>query len=153
MRARTRLLAGAAVTSLALLAGACGGGGGTTTPGTATNAGTPVKGGVLNMLGVGDVDYMDPQSAYYSGSYMLHRLWSRQLYTYPADPAKNTVSVPDLADGPVQTSEDGLTVTIKLRDGGTPRPPARSSRATRSSASSAPATRCSPSVASRTSRS
>ncbi|SEQ96768.1 ABC transporter substrate-binding protein [Microlunatus flavus] len=118
MRARTRLLAGAAVTSLALLASACGGGGGTSnTGGTASNAGTPVKGGVLNMLGVGDVDYMDPQSAYYSGSYMIHRLWSRQLYTYPAEADKTTTSVPDLADGPVQTSADGLTVTVKLRDG------------------------------------
>ena len=118
MRARTRLLAGAAVTSLALLASACGGGGGTT-PGTSASGGggTPVKGGVLNMLGVGDVDYMDPQAAYYSGSYMIARLWNRQLFTYPADPAKNTTSVPDLADGPVQTSEDGLTVTVKLRDG------------------------------------
>ena len=117
MRARTRLLAGAAVTSLALLASACGGGGGTTTPGTSANAGTPVKGGTLNMLGTGDVDYMDPNVAYYSGSYLLHRLWTRQLYTNPGDPKLNTTSAPDLADGPVQTSEDGLTVTIKLRDG------------------------------------
>jgi peptide/nickel transport system substrate-binding protein len=117
MRARTRLLAGAAVTSLALLASACGGGSTGSTPGTSNNAGTPVKGGVLNMLGVGDVDYMDPNVSYYSGSYVVHRLWSRQLYTNPADPAKNTTSVPDLADGPVQTSADGLTVTIKLRDG------------------------------------
>ncbi len=117
MRARTRLLAGAAVTSLALLASACGGGSSGSTPGTSANAGTPVKGGVLNMLGVGDVDYMDPNVSYYSGSYVVHRLWSRQLYTNPADPKLNTTSAPDLADGPVQTSEDGLTVTIKLRDG------------------------------------
>jgi len=117
MRARTRLLAGAAVTSLALLASACGGGSTGSTPGTSANAGTPVKGGVLNMLGVGDVDYMDPNVAYYSGSYLLHRLWTRQLYTNPGDPKLNTTSAPDLADGPVQTSADGLTVTIKLRDG------------------------------------
>ncbi|MGI3786313.1 MAG: ABC transporter substrate-binding protein, partial [Janthinobacterium lividum] len=105
------------MTSLALVASACGGGGASTTPGTSTNAGTPVKGGVLNMLGVGDVDYMDPNVAYYSGSYVVHRLWSRQLYTYPGDPKLNTTSEPDLADGPVQTSADGLTVTVKLRDG------------------------------------
>ena len=119
MRARTRLLAGAAVTSLALLASACGGGGGNTTPGTSTSGGggTPVKGGVLNMLGVGDVDYMDPNVSYYSGGYVALRLWNRQLYTYPADPKANTTSQPDLADGPVQTSADGLTVTVKLRDG------------------------------------
>jgi peptide/nickel transport system substrate-binding protein len=118
MRARTRLLAGAAVTSLALLASACGGGGGSTTPGgTASNAGTPVKGGVLNMLGVGDVDYMDPNASYYSGGYVVLRLWNRQLFTYPAEPGKTTTSAPDLAAGPVETSEDGLTVTVKLRDG------------------------------------
>jgi peptide/nickel transport system substrate-binding protein len=117
MRARTRLLAGAAVTSLALLASACGGGGGSTTPGTSTNAGTPVKGGVLNMLGVGDVDYMDPNAVYYSAGSMILRLWNRGLYAYPADPNANTKSQPDLADGAPQTSPDGLTVTVKLRDG------------------------------------
>jgi peptide/nickel transport system substrate-binding protein len=117
MRARTRLLAGAAVTSLALLASACGGGGTSNTPGTSTNAGTPVKGGVLNMLGVGDVDYMDPQAVYYTAGSMALRLWNRGLYAYPADPKQNTTSQPDLADGPVQTSADGLTVTVKLRDG------------------------------------
>jgi len=117
MRARTRLLAGAAVTSLALLASACGGGSSSSTPGTSTNAGTPVKGGVLNMLGVGDVDYMDPNVSYYSGGYVALRLWNRQLFTYPADPKTNTTSQPDLASGPVETSADGLTVTVKLRDG------------------------------------
>ena len=122
MRARTRLLAGAAMTSLALVASACGGGGGgsTNAPGTGTgngNGGTPVKGGVLNMLGVGDVDYMDPQASYYSTSYTSLRMWNRQLYTYPADNKTSTTAQPDLADGPVQTSADGKTVTIKLRDG------------------------------------
>ena len=120
MRARTRLLAGAAVTSLALLASACGGGnggGGTNTGGTASNAGTPVKGGVLNMLGVGDVDYMDPNAVYYSAGSMILRLWNRGLYSYPADPKANTTSQPDLADGAPETSADGLTVTIKMRDG------------------------------------
>ncbi|GAB2568863.1 ABC transporter substrate-binding protein [Microlunatus antarcticus] len=111
------MLAGAAVTSLALLASACGGGNGATTPGTSNNAGTPVKGGVLNMLGVGDVDYMDPNVSYYSGGYTILRLWNRQLFTYPAEADKTTTSAPDLADGPVSTSADGLTVTVKLRDG------------------------------------
>jgi len=76
-----------------------------------------VKGGVLNLLGSGDTDYMDPNVSYYSPGYMQLRLWSRQLYTYPAEADKTTTSTPDLADGPVQTSADGLTVTIKLRDG------------------------------------
>ena len=122
MRGRTRLLAGAAVTSLALVAAACGGGGGGGTGSGPTqqqsvNTANAVKGGVLNMLGTGDVDYMDPNVSYYSVGYMALRLWSRQLYTYPADPQQNTKSTPDLADGPVQTSADGKTITIKLRDG------------------------------------
>jgi peptide/nickel transport system substrate-binding protein len=119
MRARTRLLAGAAVTSLALLASACGGGGNSPAPGNAASGGggTPVKGGVLNMLGVGDVDYMDPNVSYYSTGSTSQRLWNRGLYAYPADPKANTTAMPDLADGPVQTSQDGKTVTVKLRDG------------------------------------
>ena len=68
------------MTSLALLAGACGGGGGTqggTTGGS--GGGTPVKGGTLNMLGVGDVDYMDPQAVYYTAGSMMLRT------SYPDD--------------------------------------------------------------------
>ena len=38
------------------------------------------------MLGAGDVDYMDPNISYYSVGYLALRLWSRQLFTYPADP-------------------------------------------------------------------
>ena len=48
------------------------------------NSGTPVKGGTLHMLGVGDVDYMDPNISYYSSGYMAARLYSRQLVTFPA---------------------------------------------------------------------
>ena len=33
-------------------------------------SGTPVKGGTLNMLGAGDVDYMDPNISYYSIGYL-----------------------------------------------------------------------------------
>ena len=54
------------------------------------NKGTPVKGGTLHMLGVGDVDYMDPNISYYSGGYMGARLYSRQLVTFPAIPGKTT---------------------------------------------------------------
>jgi peptide/nickel transport system substrate-binding protein len=45
---------------------------------------SPVVGGTLSMLGTGDVDYMDPNVSYYSGGYAGLRMWSRQLYTYPA---------------------------------------------------------------------
>ncbi|MEU8222040.1 ABC transporter substrate-binding protein [Kribbella sp. NPDC048915] len=122
--ARTRLAAAslAAVASLVALA-ACSSGGGTTTGTGADSAGTPVAGGTLNMLGAGDVDYMDPNISYYSVGYTNLRMWSRQLFTYPADPnGKNTTPVADLAtEIPTQAnggiSADGKTYTIKIRPG------------------------------------
>ena len=77
-------------------------GGGSTTPA----AGQPVRGGTLNMLGAGDVDYMDPNISYYSVGYLGHRLWSRQLFTYPAKEGRPTTAVPDLATE-VPTEDNG----------------------------------------------
>ncbi|NEA31377.1 ABC transporter substrate-binding protein [Streptomyces sp. SID13031] len=111
-----------AVTSLTLAA--CNADQGTTSGGTDTNSGgTPVTGGTLNMLGKGDVDYMDPNVSYYSVGYINLRMWSRQLFTYPADAGgKNTTPVADLAteiptaaNGGI--SADGKTYTIKIRPG------------------------------------
>ena len=65
--------------------------------GSSTGGGTPVKGGTLNMLGTGDVDYMDPNISYYTTGYLGLRMWSRQLLTYPATPGHITDVVPDLA--------------------------------------------------------
>ncbi|HEY8728259.1 MAG TPA: ABC transporter substrate-binding protein [Acidothermaceae bacterium] len=86
------------------------------------NSGTPVKGGTLHMLGVGDVDYMDPNISYYTGGYMGLRLWSRQLVTYPAVAGKVTTDVPDLAtqiptvaNGGI--SADGLTYKFTITKG------------------------------------
>jgi peptide/nickel transport system substrate-binding protein len=120
--ARRRLAAVslAAVASLALAACSNGGGSASGSGGTAT---TPVTGGTLNMLGAGDVDYMDPNISYYSVGYLNLRMWSRQLFTYPADPGSdNTKPVADLAtDIPTAAnggiSADGKTYTIKIRPG------------------------------------
>jgi peptide/nickel transport system substrate-binding protein len=86
------------------------------------NSGTPVVGGTLHMLGVGDVDYMDPNISYYSAGYMALRLWSRQLVTYPAVEGKTTTDVPDLAtalptiaNGGI--SADGLTYKFTITKG------------------------------------
>ncbi|MGI8678841.1 MAG: ABC transporter substrate-binding protein [Jatrophihabitans sp.] len=84
--------------------------------------GSPVRGGTLHMLGVGDVDYMDPNISYYSGGYLALRLWSRQLVTYPAVAGKATTNVPDLATQlPTQAnggiSADGLTYKLTIRNG------------------------------------
>ncbi len=99
-----------------------------TSPGTTTNvegsggtSSTPVKGGTLNMLGAGDVDYMDPNISYYSVGYLALREWSRQLFTYPAVNGQTTTPVPDLAEKlPTKgdgISADGKTYTIKMRSG------------------------------------
>jgi peptide/nickel transport system substrate-binding protein len=105
---------------LGLIAAACSG----TVPSapTTTAAGKPIKGGTLNMLGAGDVDYMDPNLSYYSAGYLGLRMWSRQLFTYPAVADKATTSVPDLAEEtPTQAnggiSADGKTYTITIRQG------------------------------------
>lgn len=97
--------------------------GGTAGASGGSTTGTPVVGGTLNMLGAGDVDYMDPNISYYSVGYLNLRMWSRQLFTYPADPGgKNTAPVADLAttiptaaNGGI--SADGKTYTIKIRPG------------------------------------
>lgn len=74
------------------------------------------------MLGSGDVDYMDPNISYYSIGYLGLRMWTRQLFTYPAVKGKTTTVEPDLAtqiptvaNGGI--SKDGLTYTIHLRQG------------------------------------
>jgi peptide/nickel transport system substrate-binding protein len=116
-------LPGLAVACTALLAlSACGGSGGSSTSTSGSGSGTPTAGGVLNMLGTGDVDYMDPNISYYSVGYSALRLWSRQLFTYPAIDGQTTTAAPDLAtDIPTQAnggiSQDGKTYTITLRKG------------------------------------
>jgi peptide/nickel transport system substrate-binding protein len=79
--------------------------------------GTPQKGGTLNMLGDGDIDYMDYNVSYYTIGYQAQRLWVRGLYAYPAVPHKTTTPAPDLATGPPQVSSDGLTYTVTIRSG------------------------------------
>ncbi|MGI5422052.1 ABC transporter substrate-binding protein [Actinomadura luteofluorescens] len=90
---------------------------------TGADEGPPVKGGTLNLLGAGDVDYMDPNISYYTNAEMNLRLWSRRLFGYPARKDQATTPVPDLATevptaGNGGVSKDGRTYTITLRDGG-----------------------------------
>ena len=79
---RRGALFAAGLMTIALTATACGSGGGGSS--SDEDAGKPVKGGTLNMLGTGDTDYFDPNITYYSAGYMLNRLYSRQLFTFPA---------------------------------------------------------------------
>jgi len=125
------ILTGLAVASLALAActsnsnsgsGGSGSSGGGLAAENINASGSPVKGGTLHMLGVGDVDYMDPNISYYSGGYLGLRMWSRQLVTYPAVSGKATTDVPDLATQLPTTknggiSKDGLTYKFTIQKG------------------------------------
>lgn len=118
---RRGLAAVAAASVTVLLAAGCGVGG-SSGSGSSDDGGKPVKGGTLNMLGVGDVDYMDPNVSYYSGGYLGLRLWSRQLFTFPAKEGQTDKPYADLASEIPTTdnggiSKDGKTYTIKLRSG------------------------------------
>ncbi|MGH3509436.1 MAG: ABC transporter substrate-binding protein [Nocardioidaceae bacterium] len=105
-----------------LMTAACGGGSGSGSGGGSGSTGAAVRGGTLNMLGAGDVDYMDPNISYYSVGYLALRLWSRQLFTYPAVKGQTTTAVPDLATQVPTTanggvSKDGKTYTVTIRKG------------------------------------
>jgi peptide/nickel transport system substrate-binding protein len=125
-------LAVAGLAALALAASACGSsstptGGGGTGPGSSVSlnnglqalnpGGTPKAGGTLNLLGVGDVDYMDYNISYYTVGYLGARMWVRGLYAYPATPGKTTVPEPDLATGPAVVSDNGLKYAITIKTG------------------------------------
>jgi peptide/nickel transport system substrate-binding protein len=131
MRIRTRgSLAVASLAVLAMTVAACGGstkagnGGGGNTPGSVGNGlqalnagGTPVKGGTLNMLGDGDVDWLDYNASYYSIGYLAQRMYLRGLYAYPAIPGKTTTVAPDLATALPVVSNGGKTYTVTIRSG------------------------------------
>ncbi|MFD0533401.1 hypothetical protein ACFQY7_05970 [Actinomadura luteofluorescens] len=97
----------------------------------------PVKGGTLNLLGAGDVDYMDPNISYYTNAEMNLRLWSRRLFGYPARKDQATTPVPDLATE-VPTAATGVSARTAAptrspcgtADGGTPARRGRSRRRT-----------------------
>jgi peptide/nickel transport system substrate-binding protein len=73
------------------------------------------KGGKLTVLSAGDVDYMDPQKTYYTYAIGIINAIHRGLYAYP--PAESSEPVPDLAEDMPEISEDGKTVTVKIKKG------------------------------------
>jgi peptide/nickel transport system substrate-binding protein len=90
----------------------------------ASSAGTPVTGGTLRWIASGDVDHLDPMSAYYTATGILERGYTRQLVTYPASNNFTTgtsivpdmaTELPTMANGGI--SSDGLTYTFHLRSG------------------------------------
>jgi peptide/nickel transport system substrate-binding protein len=123
---RRSFLAVAGLAALALAASACASSSTPSSKNVSTDSGVqglnpgtgaPVKGGTLNMLGTGDVDFMDPNISYYSIGYLGLREWARGLYAYPATPGKTTTPEPDLATGPPVISNGGLTYTVTIRSG------------------------------------
>jgi peptide/nickel transport system substrate-binding protein len=130
MRKRTRGFAAVVgLSALALVVAACGGSTAKTSSGSSSastteglqglnpGTGTPQKGGTLNMLGQGDVDYMDYNISYYTIGYLGQRPWVRGLYAYPAIPGKTTTVAPDLATGLPTISNGGKTYSVTIRTG------------------------------------
>ncbi|MGZ4434694.1 MAG: ABC transporter substrate-binding protein [Trebonia sp.] len=119
----------ASLATLALAVTACGGSSTPTSSGTSSSGqtagfqalnpgtGAPQKGGTLNMLGIGDVDYMDYNISYYEIGALGQRIWVRGLYAYPATPGRTTDPVPDLATTAPAISSDGLTYSVTIRSG------------------------------------
>ncbi len=87
------------------------------TQGINPGSGSPKTGGTLNMLGVGDVDFMDPNVSYLTIGYLGQRAWIRGLYVWLAIPGKTTTPAPDLATAAPTVSNGGKTYTITIRDG------------------------------------
>ncbi len=116
LKNRRGLASTALVTGLLLTATACGGG--STGGGTGDAAGAKT-GGTLKLLGAGDIDHMDPASAYYTVSYTLLRAITRQLVSYPnsADETKANTPVPDMVESIPEPTNGGKTYEFTIKDG------------------------------------
>jgi peptide/nickel transport system substrate-binding protein len=108
------------VTVLALGASACGdddGDGGSPGASSGGDATLPEgrRGGTATVLSAGDVDYVDPGQTYYVFGYQVAYATQRPLYTYK--PGDLELPTPDLATSQPEVSDDGRTITVRLRRG------------------------------------
>src|SRR5215469_7777934 len=53
---------------------------------TGTTANTPVLGGTLKLVAAAGPDHIDTVPAYYTADYILERVYTRQLLSYPTVP-------------------------------------------------------------------
>jgi peptide/nickel transport system substrate-binding protein len=112
----------ALVAVLGLVAVACDSGGtGSSASSSVSGGPAPEKGGTLSIVMNSDVTHtMDPQIEYYQLPFAYFRCCLlRNLWSYNGLDAEHdgTSVFPDLAAGEPQVSEDGLTYTIKLKEG------------------------------------
>lgn len=118
---------GALAAAAALTLGACGssssGGGGTSAAKTAYNQGltkvvnpSSATGGTLTYDLSSTPDSTDYDNTYYAYMWDFVRLYSMQLMTYQSCPGScGDTLVPDLATGPGQVSDNGLTWTYHIK--------------------------------------
>src|SRR6185436_4004489 len=79
------------------------------------NQGTPAEGkqgGKLTELWTDDTDNIDPGITYYQMGFQINAATQKALYGY-----KPVNAVPDLAESDPQISDDGKTVTVKIKKG------------------------------------
>jgi peptide/nickel transport system substrate-binding protein len=115
---RTHVTAWVAVAAVAAAVAGCGGDDDNTSSSKAPTSApaNAKKGGTLTMVANGDVDNkLDPGYSYYQYDFILDNDLHRTLYRYkPNDTDKPS---PDLAEGEAQISQDGKTITVKIRKG------------------------------------
>jgi len=86
---------------------------GAKTPAT-EHLGCVSTGGTLTAYQENDFENLDPGIAYYSTDYTVVYATQRPLYSYMPN---STQEVPDLAEGPPALSDNGRTVTVRLKSG------------------------------------
>jgi peptide/nickel transport system substrate-binding protein len=107
--------------ALTLGLAACGGGGGG--EGKTASDFPPVtappddakKGGTLQVINAGDVDYIDPGAGYYQPTYIIDFATQRTIMGWPPDDTGKPA--PDLAAGQPTISDDSKTITFKIKKG------------------------------------
>src|SRR4051794_523698 len=116
---RTRVTAVITVACVAAVVAGCGSSSDNKTSSGSAQTTAPSnakKGGTLTMISSGDVDNkLDPGYSYYQFDFILDNDLHRTLFRYkPNDTSKPS---PDLAQGEPKISQDGKTITIKIRTG------------------------------------
>jgi peptide/nickel transport system substrate-binding protein len=107
-----------ALLALSMFVAACGGSDSGSKSESGSDQGTPAEGkqgGKLTALWTDDTDNIDPGITYYQMGFQVAKATVRSLYGYKPDDAVN--AVPDLAESDPQISDDGCTVTVKIRSG------------------------------------